>query len=163
MTDSNHRTADAATGGYWSVLEPYWDRIDIYNGPEQFLATYKAVPRVARTLFAAHFFESEVANGGLHQFFTNSTGVLAPEALEAFRQIGFSRTAAVLERAMAFFGTPYPREQDDRIERLEAVSGATRAEWDPFFELDDELYDSLGPEHQDFYNALDRLAASNES
>src|SRR5829696_2343578 len=75
--------------GYWQVLEPYWARIDIYNGPEAFLATYGEVPPVVQILFAAHWCESEVSNGGLHQFFMNPTGVLAPEAAQAFRKLGF--------------------------------------------------------------------------
>jgi hypothetical protein len=145
--------------GYWSVLEPYWDQIDIYGGPERFLATYGAVPALVQTLFAAHFCESEVSNGGLHQFFMNSTGVLAPEAVAAFRRIGFAETAAVVERAMAFFGTPYPRRQENRMERLDARRGVTRAEWDPFAEHDEEFYASLGDEHQPFFQALDDLAA----
>jgi hypothetical protein len=145
--------------GYWSVLEPYWDQIDIYGGPERFLATYSAVPAIVQTLFAAHFCESEVSNGGLHQFFMNPTGVLAPEAVAAFRRIDFAGTAAVLERAMAFFGTPYPRRQEDRAARLDARPGATRAEWDPFVEHDEEFYASLGDEHQPFFQALDTLAA----
>ena len=151
---------DAASGGYWDVLEPYWDRIDIYNGPERFLATYAAAPAVVQTLFAAHFCESEISNGGLHQFFMNPTGVLAPEAVDAFRRIGCPAAAAILERAMAFFGTPYPRLQDDRINRLNARAGTSRAEWDPFVELDGGFYESLGPEHQPFYEALDRIAGS---
>ncbi|MGE5836803.1 MAG: DUF4375 domain-containing protein [Acidobacteriota bacterium] len=156
MTPSN----DSGAAGYWSVLEPYWDRIDIYNGPEEFLATFAAAPTVVQTLFAAHFCESEVSNGGLHQFFMNPTGVLAPEAAAAFRTIGLPETGAILDRAMAYFGTPYPRRQDDRVDRLNARSGNTRAEWDPFVDLDSDFYDSLGPEHQPFYEALDRIASS---
>ena len=51
------------TDGYWKVLEPSWDRIDIYSGPERFLATYRSTPAVVLTLYAAHFCESEVSNG----------------------------------------------------------------------------------------------------
>ena len=150
----------AAPAGYWSVLEPYWDRIDIYNGPERFNATFSAAPAVVQTLFAAHFCESEVANGGLHQFFTNPTGVLAPEAAEAFRALGFDRSAAILERAMQFFGVPYPRDADVRLELLEQVRGETREQWDPFRHLDDEFDTSLGPEHEPFFDALDRFAGT---
>ena len=70
MTGSdNHLPEQPASDGYWKVLEPYWHRIDIYNRPERFLMTFASVPRFAQTLFAAHFCESEVSNGGLHQFF----------------------------------------------------------------------------------------------
>lgn len=154
-------TVDRDEGaGYWQVLEPYWDRIDIYNGPEQFLATYGEVPLVVQTLFAAHWCESEVSNGGLHQLFMNPTGVLAPEAVQAFRKLGLQDAAEVVKRAMGFFGVPYPRQQQDRVDRLETLSGATRVEWDPFLRLDDDLYASFGEGHQRLYDALDLLAAS---
>lgn len=154
--DRNNSEAE----GYWHVLEPYWDRIDIYNGPERFLATYDALPPQVRVLFAAHFCESEVSNGGLHQFFMNPTGVLAPEAVEALRRIGLPDAADVLQRASDFFGVPYPRQQQDRVDRLETLPGATREEWDPFVRLDDELYAAFGPGSQRLYDALDRVAAS---
>jgi hypothetical protein len=73
---------------YWSLIEPVWDEIEIYSGPEEFSRTFAGVPRSAGLLFAAHFCQSEVCNGGFNQFFSNSTGVLAPEAIEGFKAIG---------------------------------------------------------------------------
>jgi hypothetical protein len=150
------------TDGYWKVLAPYWETIDIYDGAETFLATYAAAPQVPRALFAAHFCESEVSNGGFHQFFSNATGVLAPEAVEAFRLIGLTESAALITRAMEFFGQPYPREREERIERLGAVTGEAREQCDPFLHLDDEFYRTLGPSHAPFYEALDALARTGE-
>ena len=151
-----------AGSGYWSVLEPYWEKIDIYSGPDVFLQTYSLAPPPVRDLFAAHFCESEVSNGGFHQFFTNPTGVLAPEAHQAFERVGFQATAAVLADAMAFFGDPYPREQEVRTARLEVISGKTREEWDPFLRLDELFYKTLGPQHAPFFKALDSYALSEE-
>ena len=159
---SEGRPDDDAGTEYWRILKPYWELIDIYQGPGRFLETYAAAPAIPRTLFAAHFCESEVSNGGLHQFFANPTGVLAPEAVQAFRRIGFEKSAAIVEQAMAFFGTPYPRVQEVRVERLSSRQGPTRQEWDPFYYLDDEFYRTLGPRHDPFYDALDTLAKSEE-
>jgi hypothetical protein len=147
-------------GGYWDLVEPFWESIDIYQSPKRFLDTYRSAPEIPRLLFAAHFCESEVSNGGLHQFFSNPTGILAPEAVQAFRRIGFADAAGILERAMGFFGTPYPRDQELRLERLRTRQGETRKEWDPFHELDDEFDRTLGPEHEAFFAALDQLAKS---
>jgi hypothetical protein len=152
----------ADSEGYWRILEPFWDKINIYDGPAVFLATYAAAPLVPRVLFAACFCESEVSNGGLHQFFTNSTGILAPEAVEAFRRVGFGAAAAILEEAMAFFDTPYPRDQEVRVARLRAVPGERREEWDPFFRLDERFYEALGPAHAPFYDALDVFAKAGQ-
>src|SRR5256885_2761008 len=117
---------------YWSYVEPIWDRVSIYDGPEVFLDQVSKVSQVQKHLFAAHWCQSEVRNGGLHQFFSNPTGVLAPEALEAFRAIGLHQWTAILEEAMAFFSPSYPREQDDRLRMLARAAGKKRVEWDPF-------------------------------
>ena len=77
----------------------------------------------------------------------NPTGVLAPEAVEALRAIGFAEASGLIERAMAFFGSPYPRDQEVRVARLEELSGTSPEEWDPFFELDAEFDELLGPAH----------------
>ena len=150
-------------GGYWQVIEPFWDLVNIYDGPEAFLASYQAVPMVPRVLYAAHFCESEVSNGGLHQFFSNDTGVLAPESLEALRILGLDSTAAILEEAMAFFGAVYPRDQTTRVERLRLIPGEERAEWDPFVQLDSRFYESLGPEHGVFFDRLDAFARADSA
>jgi hypothetical protein len=143
---------------YWSVLEPFWDHVNIYDGPDQFLATYQAIPVVPRVLYAAHFCESEITNGGLHQFFSNDTGVLAPEAIQSFRALRLPTAAAILAEAMTFFGPVYPRDRATRLERLGTIPGEERSEWDPFFHLDDQFYESLGPAHRAFFDALDLFA-----
>jgi hypothetical protein len=93
---------------YWSLVEPVWDAISIYDGPEEFLAQFGAANAVSRTLFAAHWCQSEVQNGGLHQFFHNSTGVLAPEAAAAFDALEMPKTADVVRSAISWFGLEFP-------------------------------------------------------
>jgi hypothetical protein len=101
---------------------------------------------VVGAVFAANFCQSEVCNGGLHQFFSNPTGVLAPEAVAAFRAMGLPEVAQVVEDAMSYFGSPYPRDAEERQARLAAVPGKSRAEWDPFYNLDTRFYAALrGP------------------
>jgi len=99
-------------GNYWSTVEPVWDAIDI-GSPEVFRETFDSAPRVSGLMFAAHFCQSELCNEGFHQFFWNSTGVLAPEAVEGFREIGQSQIAALIESAMNLVGSPYPRDREE--------------------------------------------------
>src|SRR5687767_13179443 len=61
---------------YWSLVEPVWETISIYHTPDIFLTQFNSASLASRTLFAAHWCQSEVRNGGFHQFFGNSTGVL---------------------------------------------------------------------------------------
>ena len=58
--------------GYWRIVAPIWDDVSIYDGPEVFLRGFAAAPRRARNLMVAHWCVSEVRNGGLGQFFSNS-------------------------------------------------------------------------------------------
>lgn len=154
--------ADAQQPGdrYWSVVEPFWRAVSIYDGPDEFARQFRTLSPVARHLFAAHWCQSEVRNGGLHQFFSNSTGVLAPEALAGFRAIGLTEWAAVLAEAMRFFGEPYPREQGDRQELLAGRHGRRREEWDPFFALDERFYSWLHAEPDRWERAADSFAGA---
>jgi len=107
--------------GYWSLIEPYWGRIDIYSGPDRFLADFAEAPEAVRHLFASHFAQSEICNGGMGQLFSNSTGVLAPEAVAGFRALGLNALGDQLEAAMRLFGVPYPRERSERVAMLDGL------------------------------------------
>jgi hypothetical protein len=133
---------------YWPLVEPVWRSLSIYAPPTEFVEQFSALPTKVRHLFAAHWCQSEVRNGGFHQFFSNSTGVLAPEALAAFRAMGLTEWAAILEEAMRFFGEPYPRERGARLELLSRGRGP-REEQDPFSRLDEQFYAWLVAEDTD--------------
>jgi hypothetical protein len=154
---NDERLGDAA----WRVIEPYWEAVSIYDGPIAFLQGFERLPEPARHLLAVWWCDSEVCNGGFHQFFFNSTGVLAPEALEGFRATGLSEFADFVEAAMGKFEEPYPRDRKTRHAALRAIQlpGEKRKEWDPFYDLDDRYYAAKGREGRDgFYQRLDDFA-----
>jgi hypothetical protein len=146
---------------YWDHIEPFWEEINIYDGPEIFLRQFAEIPEHAGHLFAAHWCISEVCNGGFHQFFYNSTGVLAPEAVEGFKAIGLPETAAVIAEAMARLPAPYPRDRDIRQNALDALDPEEEDEddWEsPFDDLDTKFYDLYDTENGGMA-AADRYAA----
>jgi hypothetical protein len=124
---------------YWSLVEPFWLPLNRSwdDGHEAFLRLHRTVAREVGHLYAAHWCQSEVCNGGLYQFFFNTTGLLAPEAAEGFRAIGLTEWAGTLAQAMAFFGSPYPRERAERQKRLPGWRDSPRETWDPFSDLDE--------------------------
>lgn len=138
---------------YWDHIEPFWETVSIYDGPEEFLLGFTEMPEHAAHLLAVHWCASEVCNGGFHQFFFNSTGVLAPEAATGFRAIGMPRTADVVVAAMESFGAPYPRDREERQDALTALAAldpetSSDTDWDnPFTDLDSRFYDLLGCEN----------------
>lgn len=137
---------------YWSTVEPFWEAINIGEGPEVFRKTFETVPRVSGLLFAAHFCQSEVCNGGFRQFFSNSTGVLAPEAAEGFREIGQPKIATLIQSAMGLVGSPYLRDREERQARLKQISK------DSLDLLDEEFFDLIESENGGFQEAADSYA-----
>jgi hypothetical protein len=150
------------TDGYWRHVEPIWNAISIYDGPDVFLRQFSRVPEHAGHLFAVHWCISEVCNGGFHQFFSNSTGVLAPEAVAGFRAVGMPETAALVDQAMARLPTPYPRDREDREDALDALDSEDLDEEDdwesPFDDLDGRFYE-LYPTENGGWEGIDGYAA----
>jgi hypothetical protein len=87
-----------------------------------------------------HWCQSEVCNGGFHQFFHNSTGLLAPEAVDGFEAIGARELGSTTGEAMRYFGLPFPRDRHVRLDRLQETQGRIRKGWDPFVTYDDRFY-----------------------
>ncbi len=124
---------------YWELVEPLFASVSVED-----LGSYEIsiqnVPRSHLLLFAAHFCLSEVHNGGFLQFFWNSTGLLAPEAIEAFKAIGMPRLASVLAKAAAPLGSPYPRVREDRWDALLVASGRSVEELEEIFRAQSNLH-----------------------
>ncbi len=81
---------------------------------------------------------------------SNSTGVLAPEAVEGFREIGQLQIATLVESAMDLVGSPYPGDREERQGRLSQVpEGALDA-------LDQKFFALIESEAGGFQGAADR-------
>lgn len=124
---------------YWELVEPVFSKIDITE-PAKFFASTASVPRPVLLLYASHFFLSEVWNGGFLQFFWNSTGVFAPEAIEGFTVIGMAKLAALAATAADLLGSPYPRDRDERWDALLVASGRSKKELTKIFKGNSNLY-----------------------
>jgi hypothetical protein len=134
---------------YWRALEPYWLPLNEAwsNDPAALLTELRSVPTKVRNLYAAHWCISEVENGGLYQFFYNSTGILAPESVEGLNAVGLEQCADAVSDAIKFFGARYPRSRIERLEHLPDSSGGKREDWDPFEQQDESFYRCLAEPH----------------
>ena len=144
---------------YWRAVDPYWAEVSIYDGAAVLGCDLAQIPPGSANLLCAHWCQSEVRNGGFHQFFYNSTGVLAPEAVAGFYAIGMPTCAWLIEEAMKFFGDPYPRERQSRIEVLKPYDIQDPDQEDPFGSLDDRFYEVVDSENGGFLSAADQYAA----
>ena len=120
---------------YWTFVEKIWDTVSIYDGPDAFLHEFEQLPQAAGDLYAAHWLVSEIINGAFPQFFSNSTGVLAPDAVAALKRLGLTAAAECTEAAMSFFGEQFPRDRGIRAEMIDWV-------WET--EMTDEQAEDLG-------------------
>ena len=145
---------------YWSLVEPVWISLNESwdERPGEFVKRLRTVPPRVGHLYAAHWCQSEICNGGLYQFFSNATGLLAPEAREAFDAIGLDEWRDVLAKAMSFFGDPYPRDRSRRQVMLPTWPRGERKKFDPFSALDDQFYAWLRDEPDRWELAADRYA-----
>ncbi|WP_157949019.1 DMP19 family protein [Neorhizobium huautlense] len=70
-------------------------------------------------LYATVMFDGEVANGGLQQFFDNSSGALAPTVRDALQEMLLPEYADIIGQIIEGFGEQFPRNQNDRMEQVD--------------------------------------------
>ena len=144
---------------YWDFVGPVWDQIDIYSGEDAFTKSFLKARREVGLLYAAFWCQSEVCNGGLLQFFGNPTGVLAPEAVEGFRDIGQPQVSDLLADAMALLGLPYERDHERRNQLLDLLPDDT---YDriarPYGDLNQKFFELIASESGGFDAAANEYA-----
>lgn len=110
------------------VLDALANRFDVYNASGSTIAwQVGTTPKPERTLAVMEIFNSEFENGGIHQFFFNSSGAIAPDLPAAMLELGLPRQAELMQQALAMFPDPYPR---DREVRRQKPSGEGWTDWD---------------------------------
>jgi len=120
---------------YWDILEPAWNvqPYDWDDDPEIFLSWFKGLTEPQRVLFPTHLLMAEVLNGGFHQYFTNSTGLHAPEAISGLRKIGLDDLAALVEEAVLIFWKTVPPGTGGTERIFRFVSGRNEGRMGPVF------------------------------
>lgn len=132
LQEKNSQDAIIKIDQYIAELCQYGTQMDKLTDPQK---NFYYIESLAR----------EVHNGGFAQFFENSDGEFAHEALEALRIIGAQYTAELVQKALALW--PKGKVPKDRIEReelLEKMGEKIFDEWDKldqkFYTLKEDLY-----------------------
>lgn len=102
---------------------------------------YAALSRPEQVFLCIWELESEVNNGGFHQYFYNDSGKLAPHAVEALHTVGAQQAATIVEQAIELLGADMPwNDESARTERLEAISPEVFESLDEaFYQYPDDL------------------------
>lgn len=97
-----------------------WNCVNHYGTPEDVSARLAELPEAYRNIAVTFIFEAEMLNGGVEQFFLNSSGTLAPDVVEALAAIGLPKHAAAVQKGIERFPKPYPRQRDTRWAAIQA-------------------------------------------
>ncbi|MEW6620622.1 MAG: DUF4375 domain-containing protein [bacterium] len=119
---------------FWKVIEPIWPNSSVidelkhisYGSPGQ------------RAIYTTTLFMREVDNGGLQQFFWNSSGIYSEEVLKGFRLLGMTLHAEILSQAFKFFPDgKVPLDRNIRQKFLDIPEDQLEAYFEP---LNEQLY-----------------------
>lgn len=119
-----------------TILDVIWDHANFYDDREAFLKSTAPASRGLIAAWACRWYYSEVCNGGHHQFFWNSTGMVWEEALVGFRLFGCDDNFEVLASAVNLFGKKSPS-----FDRTERQAQLNQIPIETFESLDDRVYD----------------------
>jgi hypothetical protein len=117
------------------------------------MLSFDELAEADRVLICIWELESEVNNGGFHQYYFNSSGDYAYFAPTALRKIGALSMADIVERANAAFGPGGP--PTSRQERQARLTALRKDLWD---DLDRQFYDYP----DDIATLLERTLEANE-
>jgi hypothetical protein len=108
---------------FWAVIEPLWPDASVIDE----LAHIKLATPGQRALYVVTLCIREVCNGGLDQFFSNSSGMYSEDVRKSLRLLGAKEHATAFEKALKVFpGERVPVDQEDRQTLLEAIPKARR-------------------------------------
>lgn len=128
-----HRTITVeeilATDDIWTINEPAYWTINIYGSYNDYLESAKGFTLEQRYLNAIYWYFVEVSNGGHHQFFYNSTGIVWEDALVGLRLFKMDELADNLQSVIDYLGGSVPFDREER--------------WNILKDWDDEVFDFL--------------------
>jgi hypothetical protein len=119
---------------FWALIEKVWPD-DAANE----LQRLRSATPGQRALYVTTLCIREVGNGGLDQFFSNSSGMYAGHVRKAFRLLGAEEPAEAFEKALKIFpGGRAPVDEGERQSLLDEIPDERRKAF--FKPLEEELF-----------------------
>lgn len=115
MMDSDERVAEGAAAGLLGSYGLTGFELRVSSIERE--AGYGSLTPPQRHYSAVRMCDSEIRNGGLSQYFVNSSGDHWRDALEGFAAMGFRERLAVLQEATRKFGEAGPSAERDARQR----------------------------------------------
>ncbi|MCL2495745.1 MAG: DMP19 family protein, partial [Oscillospiraceae bacterium] len=105
-----------------SIIDPLWWAVSIYDGEKKYNEDLGRFTLPQRYVFAIQWYAAEVNNGGHAQFYYNSTGIVYPDALRGFQEIGHQRAYDILNETIALAGGKIPLDRSRREKLFDRLS-----------------------------------------
>lgn len=99
----------------WDICEPMFKIIICYESYENYLKSSERFSLEQRYLYAIHLYFGEVINGGHHQFFHNSTGIVWEDALNGFKHFGMPKFLNNFQKVIDYCGGAISFDKDESI------------------------------------------------
>ena len=154
-----HRTITVeeiqATDDMWTINEPMYWNINIYGSYDDYLESANSFTVEQRYLNAISWYFAEVNNGGHHQFFYNSTGIVWEDALAGLRLFKMDTLADNLQSVIDYFGGSVPFDREERWAILkdwdDEVFNFLDKKDDVLYEYDGIYEDTFVHEHPELF------------
>lgn len=104
------------------IIEPLWWSVSIYDGMGKYLLDLSNYSKQQKYIWAIKWYDGEVNNGGHYQFYSNSTGIVWKDAMDGFKEIGFTEAYEIILESTKRFGLPPSRSRDIRNEQMEDIN-----------------------------------------
>lgn len=132
----------------FDIVEPMWGTISIYDGYEKYLQSAQTFTLEQRYLLAITWYFAEVNNGGHHQFFYNSTGIVWEDALNGFKHFGMNEYTANFQKVIDYCGGTISFDREERYRMLEKLEENEEEFYKLLDEADNFVFKYEGEENE---------------
>jgi len=95
------------------------------------VSSFEQLSEPEKTFVYIDIFEGELNNGGLFDFFYNTSGAFAHQVLDAYQAIGADESAAIVSQAIALFpDLPVSKDLFSRRQLLSNLKQTVLDEWE---------------------------------
>ena len=120
-----------------------------YNRSEEYIPSAEIFTIEQRYLLAINWYFAEVSNGGHHQFFYNSIGIVWEDVINGFKLFNMNDYLQNFQKVIDYFEGTIPFDINEKYVLLDTLEDKNEEE---FFDLldkaDDFVYDYKGDDNE---------------
>jgi hypothetical protein len=127
----------------FSIIEPVWWTAAIYDGEEKYKESLLPFSREQRNVYAVFWYLAEVGNGGHHQFYFNSSGIVWKDALLGCKALGLDDVAEIIAESASRMGGEPSLDRATRQRQLDKHQPKFGDLDSRLYEFDNKIYEAM--------------------